>query len=370
VSSVDWSRLRVALAHDYFLVAGGAERVAASLHDMFPQAPVYTSAVRPRGLPASLDRDLVRPTYLQHAPGIGRLYRAYLPLYGRAFESLDLDAYDLLVASSSAWAHRVSLRARAPVVVYCHNPPRFLWQTGEYLEHESALRKKLGNFATRRLRRLRASDLAAAAAATTYVANSAAVAERIKRIYNRDAQVIPPPIEVERFAPLPQDEFALVVSRLQPYKRVDLAIRACERVGLPLRVVGDGAARRALEAQAGKTTTFLGRLPDEEVADLMGRAQLLIVSATEDFGLTPLEANAAGCPVVAFGAGGALETVIPGTTGVLFHDETAQSLADAIRVALDTDWDRDSLVAHASRYDVARFHQRMFAVCADAVTQA
>jgi glycosyltransferase involved in cell wall biosynthesis len=370
VSTVDWSRLRVALAHDYFLVAGGAERVAASLHAMFPDAPVYTSAVRARGLPSTLDRALVRPTYLQRAPGIGRLYRAYLPFYRRAFESLDLSAFDLVVVSSSAWAHRVAPRTRAPVVVYCHNPPRFLWQTSAYLRHEPGVRRTLGAFATARLKRLRDSDLAAAAAATTYVANSVAVAERIKRIYNRDAEVIPPPIDVERFAPLPQDDFALVVSRLQPYKRVDLAIAACAQLGLPLRVVGDGASRRALETHAGGTTTFLGRLPDEEVAELMGRARVLLVSAAEDFGLTPLEANAAGCPVVAFGAGGALETVIQGRTGVLFRDETVESLAGAISEALRTEWNRDSLVAHAAHYDVARFHERMFAVCTDAVTRS
>lgn len=369
-SAPDWSLLRVALAHDYFLVAGGAERVAASLHQMFPRAPMFTSAVRPRGLPASLDRNCVKTTYLQRAPGIGRFYRAYLPLYGRAFESLDLSAYDLVVASSSAWAHRVALRTSAPVVVYCHNPPRFLWQTDDYLRHEPGFRRTLATLATSRLGRLRASDLAAAAAATTYVANSLTVASRIERIYGRQAEVIPPPIEVGRFGPGDQDDFALVVSRLQPYKRVDLAIEACERIGLPLRIVGEGAARRALEVHAGSGTSFLGRLPDPEVADLMGRARVLIVSAAEDFGLTPLEANASGCPVVAFGAGGALETVVPGRTGLLFHEASVESLAFALIQTLETDWDRRELVAHAARYDVERFQQRMFDVCARAVERA
>ncbi len=370
MSTVDWSRLRVALVHDYFLVAGGAERVAASLHAMFPDSPVYTSAVRARGLPDDLPRAAVRPTYLQHAPGIGRLYRAYLPLYARAFDSLDLSAYDLVVASSSAWAHRVALSTRSPVVVYCHNPPRFLYQTGDYLRHEPGFRRRLATVAAGRLERLRVSDRAAAAAATTYVANSAAVAARVERVYGRSSEVIPPPIEVERFAPLEQGDFALVVSRLQPYKRVDLAIAAAERIGLPLRIVGDGAARRALEERAAPTTTFLGRVPDAAVSDLMGRARILIVSAAEDFGLTALEANAAGCPVVAFGAGGALETVLPGRTGVLFDEPTVDALADALRQALATTWDRDALVTHAAGYSTARFHERMLAVCADAVTQA
>ncbi len=370
MSSVDWGRLRVALVHDYFLVAGGAERVAASLHTMFPDSPVYTSAVRARGLPDDLPRAAVRPTYLQHAPGIGRLYRAYLPLYARAFDSLDLSAYDLVVASSSAWAHRVALSTRSPVVVYCHNPPRFLWQTGDYLHHEPGFRRRLATFAAARLERLRSSDRAAAAAVTTYVANSAAVAARVERVYGRSSDVIPPPIEVERFTPLEQGEFALVVSRLQPYKRVDLAIDASERIGLPLRIVGDGAARRALEEQAGATTTFLGRLSDAAVSDLMGRARVLIVSGAEDFGLTALEANAAGCPVVAFGAGGALETVLPGRTGVLFNEPSVDALADALLQALDMAWDRDALVAHAAGYSTGRFRERMLAVCADAVVQA
>lgn len=362
-----WDDVRVAIAHDYFLVAGGAERVAASFHEMFPNAPVYTSAVRRRGLPATLDRSSVRTTYLQRAPGIGRLYRAYLPVYAGAFASLDLSQFDLVVASTSAWAHRVALRTPAPVVAYCHNPPRFLWQSDDYVRHEPGLRGTLASLATARLGRLRASDLAAATAVTTYIANSATVAARIERIYGRTAEVIPPPIDVGRFIPRPQEEFALVVSRLQPYKRVELAIGACERLGLPLRIVGDGAARRALQAEAGKQTRFLGRLPDEEVAELMGRARVLIVSASEDFGLTALEANAAGCSVVAYGAGGALETVVHGQTGLLFDEETVDSLAAALEQSLHVEWERAALTAHAARYDIARFRERMFAVCADAV---
>jgi glycosyltransferase involved in cell wall biosynthesis len=365
--AIDWSFVRVAVAHDYFLVSGGAERVAASLHAMFPGAPMFTSAARPRGIPQSLDQAALRTTYLQRAPGIGRLYRAYLPFYGRAFESLDLRGYDLVVASSSAWAHRVALRTDAPVVVYCHNPPRFLWQTDDYLEHEHGWRRRLGAFATARLARLRESDVAAAAAATSYVANSATVAARIKRIYGRAAEVIPPPIDVARFAPLPQDDFAVVVSRLQPYKRIDLAIAACERLGLPLRVVGDGAARSALEARAGKGTTFLGRVPDDEVADLLGRARVLIVSAAEDFGLTPLEANAAGCPVVAYREGGALDTVVSHRTGVFFDEPTVESLAASLEEALAIEWDRSALVEHAAQYGAERFHARMLDVCAHAL---
>jgi glycosyltransferase involved in cell wall biosynthesis len=355
--------LRAALAHDYFLVAGGAERVAGILHQLFPSAPLYTAAFRRGALPASLDPAVLRPTYLQRAPQIDRLYRAYFPLYARAFESLQLEDHDLVLASSSAWAHRLSLRTSKPVVVYCHNPPRFLWQTEVYLRHEPLRNRLLARTVAPAFEGLRASDREAAARAAEYVANSRTVAGRIEAVYGREAEVIPPPIDASRFEPREQEDFALVVSRLQPYKRIDLAIDGCRRAHLPLRVVGDGPARGALERQADAQTTFLGRLPDDEVADLMGRARVLLLPGEEDFGLTPLEANAAGCPVVAYGAGGVLETVVDGRTGILFGEQTAGALAAAVREAMHLAWDRPALVAHARTFDIARFHERIAEIC-------
>lgn len=351
----------LALVHDYFVVSGGAERVAAELHSTFPDAPIFTSAVRPRGLPAGLAGADIRTSYLQRAPFIERAYRAYLPLYPSAFNRLPLDSFPLVLASSSAWAHTVSTRGR--LIVYCHTPPRFLWQAPRYLERESsAVRATVGAIAGQPLQALRRRDFAAAQRVHTFIANSRAVATRIERFYGRSAEVVPPPVETERFRPGPVEDYALVVARLQPYKQIELAIEACEQLELPLRVVGEGPARDALAEHARGHTTFLGRLPDAEVARLVASARVLITPGEEDFGIAILEANAGGCPVVAYAAGGALETVEDGTTGILFGEPTPESLAEALGRALSHDWDRDRLVAHAGQFGQARFRKQIRAV--------
>lgn len=351
----------VALVHDYFVVAGGAERVAAELHRTFPDAPIFTSAFRPRGLPPGLEDADLRPSYLQHAPFVGRGYRAYLPLYPSAFARLPTRDFPLVVASSSAWAHTVTTSGR--LIVYCHTPPRFLWQQARYLERERGSVKAAASvLAAPLLRALRKRDYEAAQRVHTFVANSRAVADRIGRYYGRPAEVVPPPVDVDRFRPGEQEDYALVIARLQPYKQIDLAIQACERLELPLLVVGEGPARAALAEHARGRTRFLGRLSDEEVARLVGSARVLITPGEEDFGIATLEANAGGCPVVAYGAGGALETVEDGATGVLFEDATVESLAEALGRAVSRDWDRVRLVAHARTFEPARFRAQMRSV--------
>jgi glycosyltransferase involved in cell wall biosynthesis len=354
--------LNVALVHDYLIARGGAERVVGELSRIFPDAPVYAAAFDPGNLPPVLDSSRVRASHLQRAPGIRRHYRAYLPFYPSAFRQFDLDEYDMVLASSSAFAHTV--RTAKPLAVYLYTPPRFLWQTARYLENEPRGISLTTRAARPMLDRLRKSDLEAAKRVTQFVTCSTAAASRIADVYGRTAHVVPPPVDVDRFAIGEQDDFALVVARLQPYKDIHLAIKACSALRIPLIVVGEGPARAALERDAGPMTTFLGHVSDAEVARLMGSARVLIVSGEEDFGLTPLEANASGCPVVALGRGGALDTVIQGKTGLLFDQPVALSLAAALEASVSRSWDRDVLRRHAETFDTKAFRRGILDACA------
>ena len=348
----------VALAHDYFFIRGGAERVFDQFLQLYPGAPVFTSAVSPHALSTYARAASIRTSYLQHVPRIGEAYRFYLPFYAHAFSRLHLHDYPLVVASSSAFAHTLNVTG-GKLVVYCHTPPRFLWQPQHYLEYERGVRIRAARtFSKPLLHVLKRRDYAAAQRVDLFIANSQTVARRIEAFYGRAAAVVPPSVEVERFAPLEQQSFALAVSRLQPYKRLDLAIDACARVGIPLIIAGDGPARSALHARATANTTFLGWVDDERVSELMGSARLFLVPGEQDFGLTTIEANAAGCPVVAFARGGSVETVLHGRTGVLFEDQTVEGVSAAIEDALSRTWNRNSMVEHARFYDTSAFRQR------------
>lgn len=361
--------MRAAIVHDYFLARGGAERVAAHIAAAFSDAPIYTSAYRAERLPAGIDPSRVIASRLQRVPAAASLYRVLLPLYPLAFDRMRLDAFDVVIASSSAWAHTVT--TDAPVVVYCHTPPRFLWESESYGAHDKrvvrlAIRAMGTQFAA-----LRTRDVAAAHRARRYVANSSATAARIRRIYGVDPDVVFPPVETERFSPAREREgFALVVSRLQAYKRLDVAVLAAQRAGIELRVVGEGPARRQLERLAGPRTHFLGRVADRDVAHLLGRASVLVVPGEEDFGLTPVEAAASGCPVVAFRRGGALDTVIDEKTGILVDGQSPEVFASALLEVISRDWSTDDLVSHAAEFAPARFATRLRAICDSAVRSA
>lgn len=346
----------MAIVHDFLNQRGGAERVVVTLAQMFPDAPIFTSVYDPRGTFSEFMAHDVRTSFLQRLPHSSASFRWLLPLYPFAFRSFDLTPYDLVISSSTNFAHAVHARGRH--IVYCYNPPRWLYQTGEYLGEGPVSAKWLRFMLSPLLAAIRVWDRRAASRPDLYIAISKAVAERIKQRYGREAPVVYPPVEVERFSGVerkPQGSHYLVVSRLLPYKRVDLAVAACTRRKAPLVVVGDGPERRALERIAGPTVRFLGRIGDQDLLDLYSGAWALIHPGVEDFGLALLEANAAGVPCVTVRRGAALETVIHGVTGVLFEHQSIEAVNDALDEIESTTWDMATLRSHARRFDEAAF---------------
>jgi len=352
--------VRVAIVHDFLNQRGGAERVLAVLHEMFPEAPIFTSVVDRESLWPQLRSADIRVSWMQRLPGIRRNFKRYLLLYPLVFERLDLSGFDLILSSSSAFAKAVRAPSGGTHVCYCYTPARFLWSYDQYVERE-----EFGRFVRATLpwviRALRRWDLKTADRPHQYVAISSVVAERIRRIYGREAAVVPPPVDVERFRHLsgePGDCY-LILSRLNAYKRLHLAVEAFNQLRLPLIVVGEGPHRPVLERMAGPTIRFLGHLDDGRVERLLAECRALIFPGEEDFGISVLEANAAGRPVVAFRGGGALDTVDPDVTGVFFTEPSAESLAEAVFRSARISWDRGTIRRHASQFDVASFRDRM-----------
>jgi glycosyltransferase involved in cell wall biosynthesis len=351
--------MKTAIVHDHFCQAGGAERVVEVLHRMFPEAPIYTTILcRDRLWPGLRDAQF-HTSWMQALPAPRRTHRLWFPFYPNAIERFDLRAYDLVISSSSAFARGAIVRPGARHVCYCHTPMRYVWNWDGYVERE-----RFGPVARRLLppliRRLRDWDLRTRDRPSLYIANSTAVAGRIRRSYDRDAVVIHPPVGVHRYDLAEETgDFHLIVSRLVAYKRVDLAVAAFNAMRRPLVIVGDGPARPALERIAGDTIRFTGRLPDEQVARLYARCRALIFPGEEDFGIAPVEANAAGRPVIAYRAGGALDTVVDGETGVFFDRQDAASLMIAVRRCDTVAWNGVQLRAHAMRFSETVFEEKM-----------
>jgi len=354
--------MRVAIVHDYLNQTGGAERVVESFHRLWPDAPIFTTLADRDAMPRSLRDADIRVSWMQRLPAWRRHFRAYLPLYPFAIEGIDLRGYDLVISSSSAWAKAARTPAGAVHVCYCHTPMRWVWDYDRYVEREGF--GPLTRLALQPvIRRLRGWDVRTAQRPTHLVVNSRVVQERVQRCWGRSSELLHPPVETARFAVASGAGRAhLVVSRLAHYKRIDLAVAAFTRLGLPLEIIGDGPARASLEAMAGPTITFRGRVDDASVARAMQECQALIFPGIEDFGITPLEANASGRPVIAFGGGGALETVRDGITGVLFAEQTPDALAAAVQRAAGITWNAMEIRRHAEQFSVASFESSFRAI--------
>ncbi len=363
--------MKIALVHDYLTQSGGAERVLEALHGIWPDAPIFTSLYDPAAFPHHWRSWDIRESPLGRIPGARHHHRALLPLYPLAFASFrrELRDYDVVLSDTSAWAHQAGTD-RQVRIAYCHSPSRFLWGDESYLSPARIpppIRRAMdiGFGGLRWLDRRAALDL------DVVVANSHAVARRVERVWGRTAGVIYPPIQTERFSPAHPDEiepYALVVSRLVPHKRIDLAVDACTATGRPLKVVGSGPAEGRLRQRAGPSVEFLGQCSDEATARLMSRCRAFILPGQEDFGITAVEAQAAGRPVVAFRGGGALESVIEGRTGVFFSEATPESLGEALDTANQTHWSSDACRGNAMRFGTARFQQQMIEIVDDALS--
>jgi glycosyltransferase involved in cell wall biosynthesis len=349
----------VGLVHDYLLVTRGAERAFSAIAACWPNTPIYTLLYDERGVDGRFDPGRVRTSYLQRLGPRQRHFRALLPFFPHATERLPVQEHDLIISSSSAFAHGVRPRPGAIHVCYCYTPFRYAWHEYERtLADASRLTRPV---LKRLLDRIRAWDVRAAARVSHFIAVSETSRRLIAEHYGREARVIPPPVEVHRFSIGEPEDFLLLVSQLNLHKRAEVALEAARRAGTPIRVVGDGPDRRRLKRLYGDNAQFLGRISDAELAQLYARARALVVPSIEEFGIAAVEAQAAGRPVIAPAVGGATETVIDGETGVLVPPDDVDAFAEAMR---ETDFDRFDparLRANAERFSVPVFKERFIA---------
>jgi len=351
--------MKAAIVHDFFCNLGGSDQVAAVLHRLFPDAPVYTLLVSDRNRQGALLQGMdIRTSFVQRLPLARRRHEIYLPLFPLAVESFDLTGFDLVLSSSHACAKGVIPAPEALHICYCHTPARYAWDLS-YL-YARRVPRLLRGYLALVMHRFRVWDLSTASRVDHFVANSRFVAQRIERYYRRSSTVIYPPVDTAHFTPGGKSgDYCLVVSRLTAYKQIDLAVKAFNRLGKPLWIVGDGPDRRRLQAMSGPNVRFLGALPREGVRDAMRGCQALIFPGKEDFGITPVEVQATGRPVIAYGGGGALESVVDGVTGVLFGEQTAESLCEAVDTAAHLSFDQDAIRRHAIQFDREVFCTKM-----------
>jgi glycosyltransferase involved in cell wall biosynthesis len=344
------------LVHDFLLDVRGAERVFLQLCAMWPTADIFTAVYDEDGTEGRFADRVVHSSFLQRVRPTARTFRALLPLYPSAIESLDLSGYDLVVSSSSAWAHAVRCPEDTVHVSYCHNPFRYAWN-----DRDSTLARR--NLVTRSFlraafRRWRQWDWAAAQRTTRYVANSLITQARIRAYFNREAEIVHPPVDTWRFSPGPVGDYYAVVSELMSHKQIDVAIEAFNALRRPLVIVGDGPAARALRRKAGPTIRFTGRVSDADVARTLSGARALVLTAIEEFGIAAVESQASGRPVIARAGGGALETVVDGVTGC-FWSGGPDELAAAVVGFDDAGIDPEACVLHAARFDNRAFAEGM-----------
>ncbi len=355
--------MKLALVHDWLNQIGGAEDVLDTLARQYPASPIYTSIYAPQTMPEHYRNWDIRTLWTDKLPAIQRRHQMYLPLYPLAWNNLRLSGYDVILSNKSGFCHGFQFDARALHICYCLTPTRYVWQLDNYLAGEnvsplaSALLKPIVSL-------LQRWDYAAAQRVSHFVAISSAIKERIRRFYSRDAAVIFPPVETERFQPVSSDaveDYFLIVSRLAPYKRIDLAVRAASELGLPLKIAGAGRDLDRLRTLAGESVEFLGYVADDALPHLVAKCQALLFPGLEDFGITPVQAQAAGRPVIAYRGGGALDTVLPAVTGEFFKEASADSLKSVLRRFDAGAYDPETIRRLALRFDSALFRERISA---------
>jgi glycosyltransferase involved in cell wall biosynthesis len=350
--------MSIAILHDWLNQLGGAEDVLVTLHDFLPTAPIYTSIYDRRRMPASWRTWDIHGSWMDHLPGVYRHHQPYMPFFALTWAATRVPAeYDLVLSNKSAFC--IGARTSGRHVCYCLTPTRFIFDFPAYAAREAipsstrAILQALNVF-------LRRWEINASRGVSKFIAISKAVQERIRTCYGRESQIIYPPVRVEDFQVSRQsDDYYLIVSRLLPYKRIDLAIDAFNRLGLKLVIAGDGRDRARLERMAGSNVKLMGRVDDATLHDLLGRCRAFIFPGLEDFGIAPINAMACGKPVIAYAGGGALDTVTDGITGVLFDRQSASSLMSAVKRFMGITFYPDPIRAKAELFGVARFEKEI-----------
>lgn len=358
-----WSDLDVALCHDWLTGMRGGERVLEILCESFPRAPIHTLIHNRASVSDLINRHPIHPSWLQEIPGIHTGYRNFLPLFPWAVRALRVPQADLVISLSHCVAKGIRPPPGTPHLCYCFTPMRYAW-----LFHDEYVgRNPLKRLAVRPLLAwLRRWDRVTAPRVTRFVAISRHVQDRILRFYGRESDIVYPPVDLDRWTPdfRPPSNFDLVVSALVPYKRVDLAVQAYSQSGYPLRIVGTGGELPRLQAMAAPNIQFLGRQPDSALLELYRSCRQLVFPGEEDFGIVPLEAQACGRPVVAFGRGGATETVVQNASGLFFGEQTVQALREAIESCAARTWDSRAIRAQSEAFGVQNFIDGMNAAIA------
>jgi glycosyltransferase involved in cell wall biosynthesis len=352
--------LRVALVHDWLTGMRGGEKVLEAIAGLYPDAPVHTLLhVRGSVSPALEHRKMSR-SFVQWLPGSARHYRQYLPLFPTAVEQFDFDPFDLVISTSHCAAKSVVVPGRAQHICYCHSPMRYAWDQFDSYFGPAQVGPARSRMFRSALARLARWDAATAGRVDRFVANSQYVAGRIRRYYNHEATVVYPPVDTDFYQPDParRPEGFLIVSAMAPYKRIDVAIRACRAVRTPLKIVGRGPEEPRLRALAGPDVEFLGWVGDADVRRLYQSSRAVLMPGVEDFGLVPVEAQACGRPVVALAEGGALESVVDGETGVLVRGGTAEAFADALDAVSSRFFDPITIRRHAESFSRSRFERQ------------
>lgn len=351
--------MKTALVHDWMNQIGGAEDVLETLVDLYPGRPIYTSLYRRKKMPPHWQNWDIRTSFIDRLPFARKNQQLYFPLYPIAFEHFDFRDYDLVISNKSGFCHGILTGPETLHICYCLTPTRYVWRYHQYAEQEnlgSVTRSLLTPFLTN----LRMWDRLAADRVDYFIAISEEVRRRIAKIYHRDSVIIYPPVDVQRFEPSDcVEDYYLFVGRLVPYRRLDLLIEAFNKLARPLLIAGTGRDRERLEALAGPTITFLGYVPDDQLPDLFARCRAFLFPGEEDFGIAPIQAMAAGRPVIAYAGGGSLETVRHGETGWLFTEQSAKAIMTAVEAMDDLNVDGRLIRQHAQQFDTSVFKQKM-----------
>lgn len=353
--------MKVALIHDHLVQDGGAEKVLQVLQDCFPNAPTYTLIYDEKKVDKSFKAKDIRTSFLQRMPFSLKKYQWYLPLMPSATESYDLTEFDVVISSSSAFAKGVITSPETKHICYCHSPTRYLWTDTHAYIRDLHIPNIIKKFLPPLLTRLRLWDQVAANRVDLFLANSETVKNRIKKYYRRDSNVVYPPVDLSAFKPKekPGGNYYLAGGRLVPYKRFDLVVKAFNRLGMPLKIFGQGPEFEKLQRLARGNVELLGYVSNEERAELYRGAKAFINPQVEDFGITPVEAMASGTPVIAYADGGALETVIEGKTGTFFNEQRWEALSDLIIRFKPEQYDPQILYNHAKTFSTEQFKQQI-----------